>query len=1301
MLGPKWRPLSAYPQPGYGGRSLRILSLAMEAALCVSSAWLWRPLSAYPQPGYGGRSLRILSLAMEAALCSSGVSHTRRQHITLLIPPTLGCDESRSGGVTSARGVMRVGVGEASGAVTASHVSDVLGLVRGQRASRELCVLREDYGTPARLRKSRRGSVVGGRVNSPPGWRNLSQNARGCRRAGTRSHEQKPFHPPKGADWLRVTSQAAARSSVCSRNTGRDLGESLLQSLRRRVERECCGGESDAALYHHAAIESSVSWFVPPRARLMPAQRFGWSAPFIPLRGIRTFGVPLVLCLARPAGGLRRRSAPRIIADSFLIDVEILILCNSDLPPPTPHRVIGYNALQASVRLQVTMLCRPLPAAGCNALRASVDDIEMLCSLSRYVALQEPPIIHRGSELCLNPACAGLSVESLPRSHGGEGVAVWSRIVRVPPGPLLRVEGTDIAISCNVSDYEGPRDQNFEWTFSPGSGPAVGVLSTWDETFTDPKLSDRVSAGGIQLQRTGNSEVLLRIRQLKTSDEGNYTCSTPSTDATVSGNYEDHVQLKVISDTLRLQGPKGRTTSARNVTEGGSFQLQCQAGVSEAAAHTHLSLTWERQTAGSASEVLTLTHLGRFQPGPDYAARYGTGEVRLDTAGTDQYRLAVDGALSTDGGEYSCVAQTWVQGPNGWEKIQEKKVGVAQVAVQPMDLTVTLPVKEVKVPEGEPLALSCQVSRDSNVPVLIQARWFRSDGANSQEVLGGPDPEPSPERTVTRKLEVPQARLSGDYTCMTLPTSDLLPGCAISAPRLSASSTKLQRDAAIFLLSALSLSAVPDLQVTLNASVLPQMADEPTELLCHMTAPGEPRLSASWYFTPSQAPDPAAAMLVGSMNQDWTLQAGRFIVSVDFGLAVAARPMQTVSAAGGTFEMMCTVQPKNIPFPQYSVQVTLTPPDSSLAPLNVLSLNREGVIHRMQSAGSHTFLEKGKEGVYTFLEKGKEGVYIFRLHQAQNHNSGAYRCAIVAWTQGGGGAWRMVGNQTSNPVQLEFQNSDFGLAVAARPMQTVSAAGGTFEMMCTVQPKNIPFPQYSVQVTLTPPDSSLAPLNVLSLNREGVIHRMQSAGSHTFLEKGKEGVYTFLEKGKEGVYIFRLHQAQNHNSGAYRCAIVAWTQGGGGAWRMVGNQTSNPVQLEFQNSGPVFNVTAHSDSSSVYLGERAEIWCIVTIDGPAVVPADMAFEVSWYAQRPSGSAVFLALMDRASLVRHGRRNSTSEVSMERISDMEYRLRVYGCEEEDAGGHYCTVTPWVRTGEGGWSRQETLTSSRVAINIKMH
>ncbi|XP_072254589.1 prostaglandin F2 receptor negative regulator [Pyxicephalus adspersus] len=778
-------------------------------------------------------------------------------------------------------------------------------------------------------------------------------------------------------------------------------------------------------------------------------------------------------------------------------------------------------------------------------------------------------------------------------------VAVWSRIVRVPTGPLLRVEGTDVALSCNVSDYEGPKEQNFEWIFSSDSGSKVKVLSTWDDTFTDPELSERVRAGGIQLQRSGNSEAQLWIRQLRVTDEGNYTCSTPSTDATVSGNYEDHVQLRVIPDTLRLQGPKGRTTNVRNVTEGGSFQLQCQAAMSDSATHTHLSVTWERQTAGTTSEVLALTHLGRFQPGPDYAARYNQGAVRLDTPGSDKYQLTVEGAQATDGGDYSCVAQTWVQGPNGWEKIQEKRVGVAQVVVQPMDLTVTVSVKEVVVPEGDPIAVPCQVSVDSDIPVLIQVRWFRS--GEIEEMISGLDPEPSREKSVTHKLEIPQARISGDYLCRGYAWTPLRDGNWKKVAEGASSAVRVQ-----------IVSAVPDTQVTLNASILPQMSDEPAELVCHIRVSGDPRLSVSWYFTPYQAQNPASAtsVLVGTMSQDWTLQVGELYQQrQDRGELIFSRP--------------------------------------------------------------------------------DPNTFALRIQWTSEEDRGSYHCVGTVWKQQLNNSWAPVSQETSKPIVISWAAEDFALVVNAKLVQTVSAAGGTFEMMCTVQPKNIPFPQYTVQVMLRPQDSSQAPVTVISLSREGITHRRPPASSNVF-----------LEKGKEGVYIFRLLQAQNLHSGAYQCDISAWTQGGGGAWRMVRNQTTNPVQLEFQNSGPVFNVSARSDNPSIHLGERSEFWCIITIDGPAVDPADMAFDVSWYLQRPGSSSIFLAGMDRTAQVRHNRRNSSSEVALERISDMEYRLRVYGCEEEDTGGHYCTVTPWVRTGEGVWSTQEMVTSSPVPMSVRM-
>ncbi|XP_073524867.1 prostaglandin F2 receptor negative regulator isoform X2 [Phyllobates terribilis] len=653
--------------------------------------------------------------------------------------------------------------------------------------------------------------------------------------------------------------------------------------------------------------------------------------------------------------------------------------------------------------------------------------------------------------------------------------------------------------------------------------------------------------------------------------------------------------LTVIADPLRLQVPRGRQAGVQNITEGGWFQVRCLASLADAPTHVHLSVTWQRQSGGSVSDVLTLTHLGRLQPGADYAPRYSNGELRVDTAEPNTYQLTVESARAGDAGEYVCVAQTWVQGADGWEKIQEKRAAAAQVEVRPIELAVSILAPALEVSEGSTFTLSCLVSADSSVPLLTRVRWFFSHPGGLHPLPNGPDPDPDQGANVTHQLLVPEARDSGEYSCRASAWTVLRNGTwqraaeGMSPPV----SVRVTQDAL-------------DLAVSLNVSVAPHMAEEPVELWCRVV--GAPHLSVSWYFTPTQGQ--YSPILMGSQHRDGSLE------------------------VGGTYQQ------------------------------------------RLQQGA-------------LILSRRDPQSFILRLQWTTEEDRGRYHCTGTSWRPLRNQSWTPTGEASSAPVTLSWRSEDSSILVAARLITMVSAAGGTFEMMCTVQPQSLLSPQYSVQVTRRPPQEGAAPVMVIALSREGVVRRRPGTLSNTV-----------LEKGKEGAYLFRLYQAQNQDVGAYQCEIAAWTQGGGGAWRRAQNKTTSPVLLELQTAGPVFNVSARSDSLSVYRGERAEVWCIVTIDGPAVEPDNMAFEVSWFVQRPGGSSVFLASADRSALVRHSRRNSSSEVSLERVSEMEYRLRVYGCQEEDAGGHYCTVTPWVRSREGGWSQQETLTSAMMPLSVRM-
>ncbi|CAL8397822.1 unnamed protein product [Boreogadus saida] len=131
-----------------------------------------------------------------------------------------------------------------------------------------------------------------------------------------------------------------------------------------------------------------------------------------------------------------------------------------------------------------------------------------------------------------------------------------SQEVSVPPGPLIRVEGQPVAIRCSVSEYEGPREQDFEWKRKVAGRASINVVSTFDSRYTDASLSVRVAAGDVAVARLGDSEVELRIGEARAADGGVYSCHTPSTDSVIRGSYQADVELTVNPGDAGCNRPK-------------------------------------------------------------------------------------------------------------------------------------------------------------------------------------------------------------------------------------------------------------------------------------------------------------------------------------------------------------------------------------------------------------------------------------------------------------------------------------------------------------------------------------------------------------------------------------------------------------------------------------------------------------------------------------------------------------------------------------------------------------------------
>ena len=119
------------------------------------------------------------------------------------------------------------------------------------------------------------------------------------------------------------------------------------------------------------------------------------------------------------------------------------------------------------------------------------------------------------------------------------------RHVAVQEGPLYRTEGSHITIWCNVSGYQGPSEQNFQWSIYLPSAPEreVQIVSTVDSSFPYAIYTQRVRGGKIYVERVQGNSALLHITDLQARDAGEYECHTPNTDERYFGSYSAKMNL--------------------------------------------------------------------------------------------------------------------------------------------------------------------------------------------------------------------------------------------------------------------------------------------------------------------------------------------------------------------------------------------------------------------------------------------------------------------------------------------------------------------------------------------------------------------------------------------------------------------------------------------------------------------------------------------------------------------------------------------------------------------------------------
>ncbi|XP_059183817.1 prostaglandin F2 receptor negative regulator [Centropristis striata] len=817
-----------------------------------------------------------------------------------------------------------------------------------------------------------------------------------------------------------------------------------------------------------------------------------------------------------------------------------------------------------------------------------------------------------------------------------------ARVVTVSPGPLIRVEGQPVSIRCDVKDYSGPREQDFEWMISKeAGGTKMKIISTFDAGYSHASLSKRVASGDISVVRLEDNEVELKISEVKTLDAGVYFCTTPSTDSIISGNYEAPVQLIVIPNTLKVSP----LTPPPVVPEGSDLTLSCN--VTRELTHpTYLSVTWSVKKGATSEEILVFGPQGDVVTGAKFARRYADGGIRLVPGKNGLFELVISKVTTSDEGIYECNGTEWTHESGGkWIKIVESKKEMGTVAVTPTGQSLSVKASSsssssssspLLLSPGESLTLLCSVAADNLAALGLEVTWL-ADGRDiiTMERSGvvitntssggaqGKRGEATLERTGAEEYRLGVRGVSGEdggaYACRVRAFIEKGGRSSGGGGRWHMAAEKTSSPVTVKV-----AQIKPSFTVTLAAVQNPQMTAEPTELACHVTnithLPVGGRLGVSWQHTTLPGSDPQASHPIGSLDGQGNLLLG----------------------------------------PMYS--------------------------------------ERLKSGVMS-LSRVQPDTFKLRFLRTQEIDRGQYVCTVSAWSVNSQGEMVNTAEYQSSQLAVKWDTKTPTLNVAAKRLREAAVGGATFEMSCTATTENLGEVGYSVHIQ-SQESLDAAVKTIISLSPDSVLQHggATDPNRRDSLVLTKSGAAEFrfrlagVQLSDRGFYWCLMAAFTKERAGQ--------------TWDKKATTESNKVKIDFQENGPSFSVAIQSDTTSVYPWETAKMECSLSVSGSSPKTGahtdDLAYEVRWFFTRLRGglTTTQVASVDRFGVVRKDARNSSSDVSIERKDTHTYMLNIHGTQDSDSGEYHCVATPWyLSASTGSWTQAGEMTSSRVFLTVR--
>ncbi|XP_028303290.1 immunoglobulin superfamily member 8 [Gouania willdenowi] len=384
-----------------------------------------------------------------------------------------------------------------------------------------------------------------------------------------------------------------------------------------------------------------------------------------------------------------------------------------------------------------------------------------------------------------------------------------------------------------------------------------------------------------------------------------------------------------------------------------------------------------------------------------------------------------------------------------------------------------------------------------------------------------------------------------------------------------------------------------------------------------------------------------------------------------------------------------------------------------------VSIVREIIsIDKLLGVNPGRFYRKRYDDGEISLEKrngeGGQGVYVMKMKTVQIDDTGSYFCEASQWILDPDRSWQKIAQRTLDIGNLTVQQLAESLSVASSPRGEVTLQVGS-PLILTCEVLGLPSDVNSGLLVQWMKRGSVGSDRVGTGGVEVEVARMSTDGIVSWGDDLSRSSGGSMEKVAQWKYSLKLFSARPSDSGVYRCVVSVYAGRRNPAPSMPATltQRSEGVTVNLKTKDVLITAVAQLPLGPLLKrGSTITLICTATITttGPAQaqvqwlrwpIPEPVTKQASEAPPSEPPTAENRTVV--AALMHNGVANiyvNSSEISIDRLSAVSYRLRVHSATMEDQGMYACHAEAWAQDPHGGWYNTEVKAQSN-AVTVYLY